>query len=40
LNSPALANRPAYSGRHANGHRHQTDVLALHKPRPRPAMTK
>ena len=23
-----------------SGHRHQTDILALHKPRPRPAMTK
>jgi NagD protein len=22
------------------GHRHQTDIFALHKPRPRPAMTK
>jgi NagD protein len=23
-----------------SGHRHQTDVFAFHKPRPRPAMTK
>jgi len=38
LNSPMFA-RP---GTHAlkAGHRHQTDVFALHKPRPRPAMTK
>jgi len=38
LNSPVFAR----TGSHGNklGHRHQTDVFALHKPRPRPAMTK
>ena len=37
LNSPAFAN----SNGHAKlGHRHQTDVFAFNKPRPRPAMTK
>jgi hypothetical protein len=38
VESPALGNN-----RHAGGKlgtRHQTDVLALYKPRPRPAMTK
>jgi len=30
----------AKNGGHRHGNRHQTDVLALHKPRPRPAMTK
>lgn len=28
------------NGGHKQGNRHQTDFLALHKPRPRPAMTK
>ncbi|MBX3744278.1 MAG: HAD-IIA family hydrolase [Verrucomicrobiae bacterium] len=28
------------NGGHKQGNRHQTDILALHKPRPRPAMTK
>ncbi len=38
LNSPVFAgNGPATS---RTGVRHQTDVLAFHKPRPRPAMTK
>jgi NagD protein len=36
LDSPAFAN----SHRGRQGTRHQTDVFALHKPRPRPAMTK
>jgi NagD protein len=36
LNSPAFAHRIAL--RH--GQRHQTDIFAFHKPRPRPAMTK
>ncbi|MBL9135835.1 MAG: HAD-IIA family hydrolase [Verrucomicrobiales bacterium] len=30
----------AKNGAHKHGNRHQTDILALHKPRPRPAMTK
>lgn len=30
----------AKNGSHKHGNRHQTDILALHKPRPRPAMTK
>lgn len=30
----------AKNGGHKQGNRHQTDILALHKPRPRPAMTK
>ncbi len=30
----------ARNGGHRQGNRHQTDILALHKPRPRPAMTK
>jgi NagD protein len=38
LDSPVFAHGRADSGRHGN--RHQTDVLALYKPRPRPAMTK
>jgi len=38
LNSPAFANRTFPDGR--PGHRHQTDIFAFHKPRPRPAMTK
>lgn len=36
-------NSPAFEVRQANGRsglRHQTDVFAFHKPRPRPAMTK
>ncbi len=28
------------SDSHKSGHRHQTDIFAFHKPRPRPAMTK
>jgi NagD protein len=38
LDSPAFARTDV--SRVAGGLRHQTDVLALHKPRPRPAMTK
>ena len=38
MNSPAFAERTLPGGRF--GQRHQTDVFALHKPRPRPAMTK
>ena len=38
LNSPVFT-RTGSPGNKA-GHRHQTDVFALHKPRPRPAMTK
>ncbi|MHB8520602.1 MAG: HAD-IIA family hydrolase [Limisphaerales bacterium] len=38
LNSPAFASAGARANR--PGHRHQTDVFAFHKPRPRPAMTK
>jgi NagD protein len=38
MNSPAFGNN---HGTHQRlGHRHQTDVFAFHKPRPRPAMTK
>ncbi|MGE4182559.1 MAG: HAD-IIA family hydrolase [Limisphaerales bacterium] len=37
-NSPYFSH--AKNGGHRHGNRHQTDVLALHKPRPRPAMTK
>lgn len=37
-------NSPTFTGSHSDttkpGHRHQTDIFALHKPRPRPAMTK
>jgi hypothetical protein len=36
--SPAFAQNDFPNGRH--GLRHQTDIFALHKPRPRPAMTK
>ena len=36
--SPAFAEKGSHSGK--SGHRHQTDVFAFHKPRPRPAMTK
>jgi NagD protein len=38
LDSPVLA-APGRGGR-GSGTRHQTDLLAFHKPRPRPAMTK
>src|SRR5437773_4341506 len=39
LNHLSLNDRPLNPDRH-HGHRHQTDVLSFHKPRPRPAMTK
>jgi NagD protein len=38
LDSPAFNRAGFQSGK--SGHRHQTDLLALYKPRPRPAMTK
>ena len=38
LNSPVYANQKSPNSK--SGVRHQTDILALHKPRPRPAMTK
>jgi NagD protein len=38
LNSPAFGPTGGHPGR--SGHRHQTDIFAFHKPRPRPAMTK
>jgi NagD protein len=38
LNSPAFAN--GHNSHAKSGHRHQTDVFAFNKPRPRPAMTK
>src|SRR5262245_48180916 len=38
LNSPVFGHRDPQP--HKPGHRHQTDIFALHKPRPRPAMTK
>lgn len=38
LNSPAFNDKGFH--RDKSGYRHQTDILALHKPRPRPAMTK
>jgi NagD protein len=38
LDSPAFG-RPGAQG-NKFGHRHQTDIFAIHKPRPRPAMTK
>jgi NagD protein len=38
LNSPAFA--PQTHANNRPGLRHQTDIFALHKPRPRPAMTK
>jgi NagD protein len=38
LNSPAFAGEGSHSTK--SGRRHQTDILAFHKPRPRPAMTK
>ena len=36
--SATFSNKRSGGGKH--GHRHQTDVFAFHKPRPRPAMTK
>src|SRR6267142_3877873 len=38
LDSPAFAHEVRPGNKH--GVRHQTDIFALHKPRPRPAMTK
>jgi len=38
LNSPALGHRASSCER--GRLRHQTDIFAFHKPRPRPAMTK
>jgi NagD protein len=38
LNSPAFSQ--GNGSHHRSGHRHQTDVFAFSKPRPRPAMTK
>ena len=38
LNSPVFAHTGFHGGK--PGQRHQTDFLAHHKPRPRPAMTK
>jgi NagD protein len=38
LNSPVFIHAGAHTSK--AGNRHQTDVFALHKPRPRPAMTK
>ena len=38
LNSPAYGTNGGAITK--SGHRHQTDIFALHKPRPRPAMTK
>ncbi len=38
MNSPVFADGGMATSRF--GHRHQTDVLAFHKPRPRPAMTR
>jgi NagD protein len=38
LDSPAFADGGVCHNR--AGHRHQTDIFAFHKPRPRPAMTK
>jgi NagD protein len=38
LNSPVFGSRDPHSAK--PGQRHQTDIFALHKPRPRPAMTK
>jgi len=38
MNSPAFGHEPLHGNKH--GVRHQTDIFALHKPRPRPAMTK
>lgn len=38
LDSPTFNYNGAHGEKH--GHRHQTDILAFYKPRPRPAMTK
>jgi NagD protein len=38
MNSPAFGHEILHGNKH--GVRHQTDIFALHKPRPRPAMTK
>jgi NagD protein len=38
LNSPVISHKTLPGGR--PGNRHQTDIFAFHKPRPRPAMTK
>jgi NagD protein len=38
LQSPAMTQTGAHPSR--SGLRHQTDIFAFHKPRPRPAMTK
>jgi NagD protein len=38
LNSPVFRNKSSHGTR--SGQRHQTDIFAFHKPRPRPAMTK
>src|SRR5262245_4976397 len=38
LNSPVFGTKSQHGPR--SGHKHQTDIFALHKPRPRPAMTK
>jgi NagD protein len=38
LNSPVFAQKGHPAGK--SGQRHQTDIFAFHKPRPRPAMTK
>src|ERR1041385_8075933 len=38
LDSPAFTDKISPGAKF--GHRHQTDILAVHKPRPRPAMTK
>ncbi|HEY0456691.1 MAG TPA: HAD-IIA family hydrolase [Verrucomicrobiae bacterium] len=38
LDSPVFLPNGLHGTRH--GHRHQTDIFAFHKPRPRPAMTK
>jgi NagD protein len=38
LNNPGFAGKGPHGGKF--GQRHQTDIFAFHKPRPRPAMTK
>src|SRR2546425_439129 len=38
LDSPAFGNKSLHPNK--RGQRHQTDIFAFHKPRPRPAMTK
>ena len=38
LDSPAFGNKSLHPDK--RGRRHQTDIFAFHKPRPRPAMTK